>query len=337
MKPKPTLKYLAEQLNLSTSTVSKALKDSDEISAKTIERVKALAKMLDYRPNTAAASLRNRETKTIAVIVPDIINDFFAQALMGIEQAASEKGYRVVTCISNESLEKEKSYCSMFSNGAVDGFIIAASGETQQANDYRHLQSVMDAGLSLVMFDRVIDDLECEKIVVDDLNSAMNIVDFLVAKGDKNIAMVSEINDLSVGQLRGRGISSRINELPGVNYHPIIASNDEELATQLEHHMSTGIVDAMITVDHKSGMIALQKLHELGVNVPKDLQIICYSNSVMAQYSYPRLSVVDQHAKEIGEKSFERMLGLLKSSGVEKPVEITTVKTTLLERGTTRK
>jgi len=247
MKPKPTLKFLAERLNLSTSTVSKALKDSDEISAKTIERVKALAKMLDYRPNTAAASLRNRQTKTIAVIVPDIINDFFAQALMGIEKAASQNGYRVVTCISNESLEKEKSYCHMFSNGAVDGFIIAASSETQQSNDVAHLQSVKDVGLKLVMFDRVIDDLECEKVIVDDLESAINMVDFLVARGAKNIAMASTINDLSVGQLREHGISSRISEKSHVNYHPIIASSDEDLASQLEDHMSKQKIDAMIT------------------------------------------------------------------------------------------
>jgi len=337
MKPKPTLKFLAERLNLSTSTVSKALKDSDEISAKTIERVKALAKMLDYRPNTAAASLRNRQTKTIAVIVPDIINDFFAQALMGIEKAASQNGYRVVTCISNESLEKEKSYCHMFSNGAVDGFIIAASSETQQSNDVAHLQSVKDVGLKLVMFDRVIDDLECEKVIVDDLESAINMVDFLVARGAKNIAMASTINDLSVGQLREHGISSRISEKSHVNYHPIIASSDEDLASQLEDHMSKQKIDAMITVDHKSGMIALQKIHELDINVPEDMQIICYSNSVMAQYSYPVLSVVDQHATKIGEKSFERMLALLNLNGAPSPNSITTVQTTLLERGTTKK
>ncbi len=337
MNSKPTLKSLAEQLNLSTSTVSKALKDSDEISAKTIERVKALAKMLDYRPNTAAASLRNRQTKTIAVIVPDIINDFFAQALMGIEKAASENGYRVVTCISNESVDKEKSYCNMFSNGAVDGFIIAASSETQQTNNFSHLQSVMDAGLKLVMFDRVLDDLKCDKIIVDDLESATNMVDFLVSRGGKNIAMVSAINDLSVGQLREQGISSRIDQISGVSYHPIIASNDDELASQIENHLSNGIIDSLITVDHKSGMITLQKVHELGVNVPDDVQIICYSNSVMAQYSYPVLSVVDQHATQIGEQSFERILQLFKANGVATEKKITTVKTTLLERGTTRK
>lgn len=337
MSTKPTLKSLAEQLNLSTSTVSKALKDSSEISAKTKERVKALADMLGFQPNSAAASLRNKQTKTIAVIVPDIMNDFFAQSLMGIERAASENGYRVVTCISNESIEKEKSYCKMFSNGAVDGFIIAASSETQQSRDYAHLQVVANLGLELVMFDRVIDELECDKIVVDDFLSAMNVVDFLVERGSQNIGFLSTINDLSVGQLREKGISDRATYHDNINYYPVIASTDDDLAKELSSLLEQGKVDSLVAADHKSGMIALQVAHQLGIKIPADLQIVCYSNSVMAQYSYPKLTVVDQHASEIGEKAFERILALLNSKKVTKDTQVNTVKTSLIERGTTRK
>ncbi|GAK94202.1 lacI family transcriptional regulator [Nonlabens ulvanivorans] len=122
MNQKPTLKVLAEKLQLSTSTVSKALKDSAEISVDTKTRVKELAKLMGYRPNTAAASLRNRETRTIAVVLPEIVNDFFGQVLMGIEEEASQHNYKIVICISNESYIKERDYIEMFSNGgAVDG------------------------------------------------------------------------------------------------------------------------------------------------------------------------------------------------------------------------
>ncbi|MEE2801014.1 MAG: LacI family DNA-binding transcriptional regulator, partial [Bacteroidota bacterium] len=126
-----TLKDLANTLGVSVSTVSKALKDSPEISQDTIKRVKEIAKELNYRPNTLALSLKNRQTKTLGVIIPDILNPFFANTLYGIEQQANKLGYNIITCISNESFTKENDSINLLSNGSVDGFILSISQETQ--------------------------------------------------------------------------------------------------------------------------------------------------------------------------------------------------------------
>ncbi|EAS18929.1 transcriptional regulator, LacI family [Flavobacteria bacterium BBFL7] len=337
MNQKPTLKVLAEKLQLSTSTVSKALKDSAEISVETKVRVKELAKLMGYRPNTAAASLRNRETRTIAVVLPEIINDFFGQVLMGIEEEASQHNYKIVICISNESYLKEKDYVEMFSNGAVDGFIIAASMETQELNKYEHYNEILNSDLKLVMFDRVIDDLDCDKIIVDDAASGSRLVDFLKKKGDRNLCVASTISKLSVGQLREQGIKLKVDNCPELNLQYVLEEEDERFMQQLEDTLKNNKTDAVIALDQRSGIMTLNKAKELNIKVPQDLQIICYSNSTMAKYSYPQLTVVDQHSKELGKKTFTRIFNLMKNKDEVQVTRIHTLKTTLLERGTTRK
>ncbi|MGJ8684351.1 MAG: LacI family DNA-binding transcriptional regulator [Nonlabens sp.] len=337
MQPKPTLKLLAEKLQLSTSTVSKALKDSSEISTDTKKRVAELAKLMGYRPNTAAASLRNRETRTIAVVLPDIVNDFFGQVLMGIEEEASQHNYKIVICISNESQEKERDYMEMFSNGAVDGFITAAAMETQESGKFEHYKDILNSGLKLVMFDRVIDDLDCDKIIVDDAASGSRLVDFLRSKGDRNICIASTISKLSVGQLREQGIRNRVDELEGVHLHVVAHEEDAAFQSQMEESFKKDQIHSIIALDQRAGIMALNKAHELGIKVPQQLQVICYSNSNMAKYSYPQLTVVDQHSRELGKKTFTRILNLLKNKDEVQVTRIHTLKTTLIERGTTRK
>ncbi len=131
MNSKTTLKQLAKELNVSVSTVSKALNNSPEISDKTIRRVKELAKLYGYKPNPVAVSLKRNKTNTIGILIPDILNHFFAKVLFGIEQEASKQGYKIITCLTNESLEKEKQYLEMLEYNKVDGVIAALSRETQ--------------------------------------------------------------------------------------------------------------------------------------------------------------------------------------------------------------
>jgi DNA-binding LacI/PurR family transcriptional regulator len=134
MKSKATLKQIAKELNVSVSTVSKALNDSPEISEQTKTKVKEYAKLKNYKPNVIGLNLKNRKTKTIGVIIPNILNSFFAKVFKGIEKLAEEKGYNVITCISNESLEKEINTLEMLSNGTIDGFILSISEEAQKSN-----------------------------------------------------------------------------------------------------------------------------------------------------------------------------------------------------------
>lgn len=337
MNQKPTLKQLAEKLQLSTSTISKALKDSAEISEDTKTRVKELAKLMGYRPNTAAASLRNRETKAIAVVLPEIVNDFFGQVLMGIEEEASQHNYKIVICISNESYKKEKEYMEMFSNGAVDGFIIAAAMETQELGEFDHYNEIVDSGLKLVMFDRVIDAVDCDKIIVDDAASGARLVDFLKFRGDRHICIASTIDKLSVGKLRAKGINERIAKFDELQSSFVSHEEDTAFKEKIEEVLKKKKVQSIIALDQRAGIMALNKAHELGIKVPKDLQLICYSNSTLAKYSYPQLSIVDQHSRELGKKTFTRILNLLKNKDQLQLTRVHTLKTSIVERGTTRK
>ena len=206
-----TLKELSKQLNVSVSTVSKALNGSPEISEATAKRIKELAKHLNYQPNKIALSLKSNQTKTIGVIIPDILNRFFAKVLYSIQQEATNLGYNIITCISNESFEKERDSLKILANGSVDGFIMALSEETQQKEQYDHINEVLGNDIPVVLFDRVSDKLDCDKVVGNDLESIEDAVSALFDKGRKHIAFLTRINALSVGKLRAQGFMNAMN------------------------------------------------------------------------------------------------------------------------------
>src|SRR5437762_990762 len=143
MKAKATLKQIAKELGVSVSTVSKALNDSPEISEQTKVKIKEYAKLKNYKPNVIGLNLKNRKTKTIGVIIPNILNSFFAKVFSGIEKVADKKGYNVITCISNESLEKEIHTMEMLSNGTIDGFILSIAEETQKKQSLKHIKETI--------------------------------------------------------------------------------------------------------------------------------------------------------------------------------------------------
>jgi len=167
---KLTIKDIAKQFNVSISTVSKALNDSYEISEATKEKIQKYAKEHNYKPNFNALSLKNRSTKTIGVIMPTMLNYFFAQVFKGIEKTALEKGYKVITCISNQSFDKEVEIIEMLSNGSIDGFLLSMAKETELSNKYDHFNESIENGTPIVMFDRVAKSIACDKVVTDDLN-----------------------------------------------------------------------------------------------------------------------------------------------------------------------
>ena len=174
MKSKATLKQIAKELNVSVSTVSKALNNSPEISEPTKNRVQEYAKLKNYKPNIIGLNLKNRSTKTIGVILPNILNSFFAKVFTGIEKIAEEKGYNLITCISNESIEKEVKALELLSNGTIDGFILSISQEAQKLQQFGHFKSILNEGTPIVLFDRTSDELKCDKVIVDDTDSAIN-------------------------------------------------------------------------------------------------------------------------------------------------------------------
>ena len=205
MKAKATLKQIAQEFGVSISTVSKALSDSPEISEATKIKIQEYAALQNYKPNSIAKNLKNQRTNTIGVIIPNILNPFFAKVFSGIEKVALEKGYNVITGISNESLKKEQQVMDMLNNGTIDGFIVAIAEETQSFKEYKHFKDIMNSGTPIVMFDRVADGINCDKVVVDDFDSAYDATTHLIKLGSKKIALLSTIHNLSVGKLRFEG------------------------------------------------------------------------------------------------------------------------------------
>ena len=205
MKRKVTLKQIAKELDVSISTVSKSLKNSSEISEDTRLKVQAFAKLYNYKPNNIALSLKNKKTKTIGIIIPEIVHHFFATVISGIEQVANEKGYNVIVCLSDESFDKEVINLEMLANGSTDGFIMSLSKETQQKKDFHHLQEVINQGMPIVMFDRIANEILSDKVIIDDLLAAYQAVNFLIEENCKKIALITTVDYVSVGKLRTEG------------------------------------------------------------------------------------------------------------------------------------
>jgi LacI family transcriptional regulator len=333
-----TLKDLAATLGVSVSTVSKALKDSPEISKDTIMRVKEIAKELNYRPNTLALSLKNRKTKTIGVIIPDILNVFFARILHGIELESNALGYNIITCISNESIEKETNSLNLLSNGSVDGFIMSIAEETQSKGDVTHLKETITQDVPIVMFDRVANDVDCDKVIIDDFNAAFKGTEVLINEGRKKIVLINSIGGLSVGKLRVLGYKKALEKHTDYKVAPIIIDIDDDPASindQLEQIFTTHEdIDGMLCIDNVSGVVAVNLAQRLGKKIPEELSVLGFSSSEMSHLSHPQLSRISQNAEKIGQESVRILVERLENKTQEKP-RTTTVDFAIKLKGTT--
>lgn len=332
-----TLKQLAEQLNVSVSTVSKALNDSPEISRETIQRVKELAEHLNYQPNKMALSLKSNKTKTLGVIIPNILNHFFAKALYAIEMEASQQGYNIITCVSNEKLSKEENSLLLLSNGSVDGFIMSIAEETQIENRTAHISRVLDRGMPMVLFDRVA-DLECDKVIIDDFGAAYEATKHLLKEGRKHIVLISDIEQLSVGKLRTNGYLKALQDDTSYKEEPVIiaVSKTDDLERLIDQlFVSNKKVDGILAIDNTSGVVALHKALKKGYHIPEDLSIIGFSDENVLVFTEPKLSTISQHTFDIGKTSVKLLIDRLNQKSETEPIT-TTIKAKLILRGTTK-
>ena len=339
MKAKATLKQIAKELNVSVSTVSKALNDSPEISEQTKIKIKEYAKLKNYKPNVIGLNLKNRKTKTIGVIIPNILNSFFAKVFSGIEKVADEKGYNVIMCISNESLEKEAHTLEMLSNGTIDGFILSVSEEAQKQNNYDHFKEIINDGTPIVMFDRIAEGIECDKVVVDDFDSALDSTQRLIDLGCKNIALLSSVDNLSVGKLRYEGYLKALekNNIP-VNSNLIVRTDSEEdLKVRMETVFANNKIDGIFALEENDSVAALKMGLKKGYKIPEELCIIGFADGILASRRLsPSLTTVSQHGIEIGEEAAKLLIKRLEDDSEEEPPYVTKViKTVLKERETT--
>lgn len=323
MKRKVTLKQIARELDVSISTVSKALRNSIEISEDTRQKVQAFAKLYNYKPNNIALSLKNKKTKTIGIIIPEIVHHFFATVISGIEQVANENGYNVIVCLSDESFDKEVINMEMLANGSTDGFIMSLSKETEQKKDFHHIVEVINQGMPVVMFDRVTNDVLCDKVIIDDQLAAYDAVEFLIKKGFKDIGLVTTVDYVSVGKLRTEGYVNALNDhdLP-VNENIIVKIEDiEDCASKIEKMLLNNKPDAIFAVNELFAVTTIKLANKMGLKVPEDISVIGFTDGIISQYSTPTITTVSQNGIKMGGRAAKMLIERLEMEEQEEENE----------------
>lgn len=337
MKKNLTLKQIAKELGVSVSTVSKALKDSDEISESTRQKVKAFAKLYNYKPNNIALSLKNRKTKTIAVIIPEIVHHFFAMVISGIEQIANQNGYNVIICMSNESYEREVINIEMLASGSIDGFIISLAKESQEKKDYHHIKEVINQGMPVVMFDRVTREVYTDKVIIDDVLATQEAMQFFLSRQRKKVALITTPDYISVGRLRTEGYMRTLTQNDvEVNENLIIRVEDElKLAEYVANLFDTQEFDALLAVNELYAVAALKEALKRGINVPQDLNIIGFTDGIISQNSTPSISTVKQNAFKMGEIAAKLLIRKLEDNTEHEHYITEVIGTEIVHRETT--
>ena len=341
MKP-VTLKEIAEQLNISVTTVSKALKNYSDVSPKTKALVKELAKTLNYKPNAFAVNLRTKESKTIGLIIPVIVHHFFSNVIRGIISQAEKKGYLVIILQSNESYELEKKQIDLLMSQRVDGILISLANGTANFN---HLNEVIAQDKPLVMFDKIAKIVKCSKVIIDDRKAAYIATQHLIDTGCKRIAHFrgALLPQNSIDRFLGYKKALLDNNMP---YDPSLVYICECGDMSFEE----GKINARLLFnDHKDvdgifintdlvAIGAMTEFNKLGVRVPEDISIVGFSNWFMSSVISPTLSTIDQPGFEMGKAAFKRLYKEIKQIKKKKPVAYKEIvlETALIKRESTK-
>lgn len=337
MKRKVTLKQIARELDVSISTVSKSLRNSPEISEDTRQKVQAFAKLYNYRPNNIALSLKNKRTKTIGIIIPEIVHHFFATVISGIEHVANENGYNVIVCLSDESFDKEVINMDMLASGSTDGFIMSLSKETQQKKDFHHIEEVINQGMPVVMFDRVTNEVLCDKIIIDDQLAAYEAVEFFINKGCKKIGLVTTVDYVSVGKLRTDGYINALKDHDmKVNNDMIVKIEDiDNCASKIEQLLEEQKPDAIFAVNELFAVTTIKLANKMGVKVPEDLSVIGFTDGIISKFSTPTISTISQNGIKMGGRAAKMLIERLEMEEEDELYKTELIETDLVEREST--
>ncbi|MFD1062333.1 LacI family DNA-binding transcriptional regulator [Winogradskyella litorisediminis] len=342
MKP-VTLKQIAEQLGISVTTVSKALKDYPDVSKKTKKLVKQLAETLNYKPNSFAVTLRTKESKTIGLIIPEVVHHFFSNVIKGIIAQAEKKGYLVIILQSNESYDLEKQQIELLLSKRVDGVLISLANAT---GDYKHLNDLIAQEVPLVMFDKIAKIVNCSKVIINDRKAAYTATKHLIDIGCKRIAhfrgplLPQNSIDRFLGYKQAL-IDHNITYDPSLVYICDCSVKSFEEGKQsanqlLKDHTN---VDGIFINTDLVAIGAMTEFQKNGVRIPEDIAIVGFSNWFMSSVISPTLSTIDQPGYQMGKEAFKLLYKEMKSKKQNLPIEYKTVEleTGLIKRESTKK
>jgi len=326
-----TIKDIARELGISPSTVSRALKDHPDISQMTRDAVNELAKKWNYKPNPIALSLKSGSSKTIGVIIPDIVHYFFSTVISGIEDVAYERGYNVMMCQSNEKWEHEVKNVQTLVSSRVDGILISVAKET---TDYDHFRYATQRGIPLVFYDRIIDELDTDRVVVDDEVGSYNAVKHLLRTGKKRVIHLSGPSNLQIAQRRIEGYKRAMKEYRLTPQDgDIIKCDTLEEANDIIPQLlkRDPRPDALFAVNDLTAVQALMIIKHMGLRIPEDIAIVGFTNSQIATLTEPGLSSVDQKGYDMGQEAARLLLDRIENPGKETHTKV--ISTELVIRG----
>jgi LacI family transcriptional regulator len=297
------LKELAAELKLSPSTVSRALNDSYEISEETKKKVIFMAEKLNYQPNPFARSLRENKSKTIAVVIPERINNFFTQVIDGIEQIMQQHGYHLLVYNTHEDVDREKKIISLLLNGRADAIVMSVSSQT---SDVSHLERLHERGVPLIFFDRICSGIPTTKFITNDYESAYEGTKHLLQQGCKKISFLMLSKELSITKERLRGYKDAIKAagLDPDSATSLTCEQDEESNIELIREMlqAPDRPDGILASVEKLALATYHAVKRTDLKIPKDLKIISFSNMKIASLLNPSLTTITQPAFTIGEE-----------------------------------
>ena len=305
----PTIHDIARELNISASTVSRALNDNPRISLKTKEKIKAIADKLSYRPNSLASNLRNKKSNTIGIVVPLINRHFFSSVISGVEDIAFKAGYNVVISQSNDLLSKEINIVrSMFSN-RIDGLIISIA---MQTDSFEHLKIFKKKNIPLVFFDRVVPEIETDKIVVDDFAGGFRVTQHLIDQGYHRIAHLAGTQNLLTYLDRKNGYIEALRK-NGIPYDETLLiintlTSDEGVSAVEQLMNLANPPDAIFCGNDTTALSSMIYLRDKGIRIPQDIGIVGFSNEPFSKVVSPSITTIVQPGFEMGQKAAELLI-----------------------------
>lgn len=332
-----TIKDIARILGISPSTVSRALKNHPDINADTKKAVNELANKLKYQPNAVALSLKNSRSNTIGVIIPEIVHYFFSSVISGIEDVASQKGFTVIICQSNESFEREVANARTLLLHRVDGILVSISKET---HTFDHLVNLQDGGIPLVFFDRIAPEIHADQVIIDDMEASCRATRHLIENGCRRIAHFAGPQNLLIGQQRLQGYLNAHKEtgLPVDQSLIIEADTFEKARNSIGRLFDLGnIPDGIFAVNDMTAIGAMQTILKRGYKIPGEISIVGFSDGYLSGVTDPNLSSVDQHGYEMGTTAAELLFKRILSDDEEYTPEIKVLNADLIVRGSSTK
>jgi LacI family transcriptional regulator len=336
-----TIKDIAKALGVSTSTVSRALKGSYEIGAETKKLVQEYAEKVNYRPNPIALSLKDQKSHSIGVVVCEVANDYFSQAINGIESIAYNLGYHVIITQTHESFDRETVNVQHLLSRHVDGLLVSLSAQTTDTSQYKYLH---EKGFPIVFFDRIAADINTHRVVADNFKGAFDATELLIKSGFKKIAHLTNSNNLSITVERLNGFKAALDK-HSIEFKPGYLKNCEHGG--MIHDEIEFAVKALLAMDDRPEAIfigsdrltinCMSILKKLGVKVPDDLALAGFTNSDVVDLFDPPLTVVRQPAFQIGQKATELLIKTIESKWPVEEFTTERVDTQLIERLSSQK